>query len=96
MQRAARLVLLLPHLKILESSLFPPLSARERGARDVVEALFGSEKSARAFSRQRLSMEQVASAGLTSRSLALTYGEFDLEFFFHLLARTNPQPGEGG
>ena len=67
------------------------LTAREEGAAEVLQALFGGTD--RAFGRQAMSESEVDAAH-PSRGVELTYGEFDLGFFFELLHRANPRKGE--
>jgi len=82
---------------------FPPtppisLTPAESGAASLVTALFGSERSSQAFARQSLSTRDMeVELGIQpgdSRAVSLTYGEFDLSFFFELLRRASPQRGE--
>lgn len=60
----------------------------------VIEALFGTERSRQAFARQDRSMSEARERFSPNRKVELTYGEFDLPFFFALLRDANPQPGE--
>ena len=88
-------VLLLATAMTACGSLIAPLAIREAGAREAIDALFGSESSARTFSRQRISTEHVeASPELRGRKSHFTYGEFDLGGFCTLLRAATPQPGE--
>ena len=80
----------LPGLRRLappDLSALASLSTREAGAGEVVAALFGSVSSQQAFSRQRRSVTEVESKH-AARETELTYGEFDLDFFFELIAPT--------
>lgn len=73
----------------------PPLTGAEAGAASVVGALFGTESSSAAFARSSMSSRQIeASTEFRSRHKSLTYGEFDLPFFFQLLGLVRPRPGE--
>lgn len=86
----------LPGLRRLappDLSALASLSTRETGAGEVVAALFGSVSSQQAFSRQRRSITEVESKH-AARETELTYGEFDLDFFFELLRAADPQRGD--
>lgn len=68
---------------------------REAGAAEVVHALFGEVSSNRAYGRQALSEREVTEESrFSARRKELTYGEFDLDFFFELLRAARPQPSE--
>jgi len=60
----------------------------------VIDALFGSVSSRQAFARQRVAEEETTERFVSTRHKALTYGEFDLDFFLDLLDDAAPQPGE--
>ena len=68
-------------------------TAQHAGTIDVVSALFGSESSRQAFSRQESAHTEVA-ALFPTRKRELTYGEFDLANFLALLDSVDPKPGE--
>ena len=70
------------------------LAERELGAIEVVESLFGSVDSRSAYRRASLSEEAVERSTRTHRAAELTYGEFDLPFFFELLQAAEPRPRE--
>ena len=98
--RTAAILLLL----LASSPLVEALAARTRpllalassadGPAALVEALFGSESSAQAFSRKAKSEREVSARFASNRNVELTYGEFDLPFFIALLRDAAPQPGE--
>lgn len=68
-------------------------SPRQLGAAEVIDALFGDVSSQRAFGRQALSQQEVEQ-GHMARMTELTYGEFDLGFFWELLHAAAPRPSE--
>eukprot|EP00966_Prymnesium_polylepis_P271861 6281127-Prymnesium_polylepis.1 len=68
--------------------------AHEAGAAEVVGALFGSVSSRQAFGRQAMSLREIEEDGRDARARELTYGEFDLDFFWELLRATAPRPAE--
>lgn len=68
-------------------------SHREALAEDAISALFGGVSSDRAYRRQAISEREVTLSH-TSRHTELTYGEFDLPFFWELLQAAAPQPNE--
>lgn len=61
---------------------------------DVVDGFFGDCASSRMFDRQRRSLQEVTEHFAGEVDNRLTYGEFDLPFFFELLAAARPRPGE--
>lgn len=69
-------------------------SESERAASDVIDVLFGRENSKRAFNRQRMSMNEIETSHHDEIDNRLTYGEFDLNFFFSLVRAAEPKPGE--
>jgi len=86
------LVLLLARRRPTETRL-SLLDAREAGAHTIIEALYGEVSSSQAFARQAVAANEVE-AKHRSRSRELTYGEFDLAFFYRLLRAAHPEPGE--
>jgi len=60
----------------------------------VITSLFGGVDSAKALFRSSVSEKQVQRSFGFSRTAELTYGEFDLHFFFALLRVTEPRPHE--
>lgn len=72
----------------------PPSSARETGVRLVIDSLYGGESSRRAVARADVSSQESQRRFESARFKELTYGEFDLDFFFALLRDARPSPGE--
>jgi precorrin-6B methylase 2 len=61
---------------------------------DLVDSLFGTVSSRQSFARQAAAETEAAARFAPSRGKELTYGEFDLPFFFSLLADAAPSAGE--
>ena len=70
----------------------PVASPAEVGS--VIDSLFGSVSSRQAFARQREAEVEAAERFASARNKELTYGEFDLDFFFSLLQDAAPRTGE--
>lgn len=85
-------VLLTPRVPAAVASASSSL-LHEAGASDVITALFGGVSSARAFTRQTIAQHEVSTCH-GSRGAELTYGEFDLDFFWALLRAAAPRPSE--
>ena len=85
---------LLPVLHAISFAASPIATAPPAAASSLVDALFGTVDSRQAFARQSKAEAEAAARFAPSRGKELTYGEFDLDFFFSLLEDATPQPGD--